>query len=163
MALSSVRTPTVTWAQRKDRLFITIEVMDCVEPKILLENEGKLSFAGKCGPDKLPYAVELDFYGPVNKDESKIAVTPRYVFFLVMKTEEGPHWPRLLKEKGKPPQHIKVDWNKYKDEEEEEEENNQENFDLGELDDMAKFDEFHDEELDSDDEDLPELEEEEKK
>ena len=41
---------------------------------------------------------------------------------MVMKTESGPFWGRLLKAPGKPPHFVKVDWSKYKDEDDEEKE-----------------------------------------
>jgi hypothetical protein len=36
--------PHVKWAQRKDKLFITIEVENLVNPKIDLTKEGSLKF-----------------------------------------------------------------------------------------------------------------------
>lgn len=56
--------------------------------------------------------------------ESKIAINPRYLFLVVAKQKAGPHWPRLLKEDGRPPKYVKVDWDKWKDEDDEEAEAN---------------------------------------
>lgn len=63
----------VTWAQRKDRLYLTIDVQDCVEPKIDLSNigedegekHGHVSFRGEgrshaTGSDKHNYTLDLD-------------------------------------------------------------------------------------------------------
>ncbi len=36
--------PQIKWAQRKDKLFFTIEVANLETPKIELTNEGSLSF-----------------------------------------------------------------------------------------------------------------------
>ncbi len=36
--------PHIKWAQRKDKLFITIEVENLVKPQIDLTNEGGLKF-----------------------------------------------------------------------------------------------------------------------
>jgi len=36
--------PHVKWAQRKDKLYITIEVENLVDPKVILTNEGNLDF-----------------------------------------------------------------------------------------------------------------------
>jgi hypothetical protein len=36
--------PHVKWAQRKDKLYITIEVEGLVDPKIVLTNEGNIKF-----------------------------------------------------------------------------------------------------------------------
>jgi len=51
--------------------------------------------------------------------ESKVAVTPRSICLVVMKTAAGPYWGKLLKAAGKPPHYVRVDWSKYKDEDEE--------------------------------------------
>ena len=45
--------PLVKWAQREDKLFITIEVTDVTDEKIELKPEGVLTFSGKGGPDKV--------------------------------------------------------------------------------------------------------------
>ena len=63
----------VTWAQRKDRLYLTIDVQDCVEPKIDLTNvgegdaekHGRVSFRGEgrshaTGSEKHNYTLELE-------------------------------------------------------------------------------------------------------
>ena len=63
----------VTWAQRKDRLYLTIDVQDCIEPKIDLSNigedegekHGHVSFRGEgrshaTGSDKHNYTLDLD-------------------------------------------------------------------------------------------------------
>jgi hypothetical protein len=39
-------------------------------------------------------------FGGVDKEKSKISVTPRSVFLVIEKAEEG-SWPRLTKESGK--------------------------------------------------------------
>lgn len=36
--------PHIKWAQRKDKLFITIEVENLVKPKIDLQSDGRLKF-----------------------------------------------------------------------------------------------------------------------
>ena len=36
--------PHVKWAQRKDKLFVTIDVANLVHPSIELTNEGNLKF-----------------------------------------------------------------------------------------------------------------------
>ncbi|KAG1668035.1 hypothetical protein FOA52_006568 [Chlamydomonas sp. UWO 241] len=113
--------PTVLWAQRTDKLYITIEVPDCKEPKTELSNvdgHGRLTFAGKGGSEQLDYAVDLDFNKEIDVEGSKIAITARHIFIIVAKPEEDTeHWPRLTKEKHQ--SHIKCDWDKWVDEDEE--------------------------------------------
>lgn len=50
--------------------------------------------------------------------KSKIQITNRHILAVLEKKEKG-YWDRLLKNKGKPPQYIKVDWSKWVDEDEE--------------------------------------------
>ena len=50
--------------------------------------------------------------------ESKAAVGPRNICYLVAKEEKN-WWPRLLKQAGRPPVFLKVDWDKWVDEDEE--------------------------------------------
>ena len=85
-----VRTPTVLWAQRRDRVFLTIDLPNAESPKVNLKDEGTLSFSAMAGPvdDQHKYAVELEFMHPVNAKDSKISVGPRNVVVMVMKTEE---------------------------------------------------------------------------
>lgn len=84
-------TPTVLWAQRKDRLLITIDLPNPEQPRVNLEEEGRLTFsatAGKDGEERREYEVVLEFLHPVNAKDSKIIVGNRQVFVVVMKTEE---------------------------------------------------------------------------
>ena len=50
--------------------------------------------------------------------ESQAAVAPRTICYLVKKAE-GKWWPRLLKKEGRPPVFLKVDWDKWQDEDDE--------------------------------------------
>ena len=54
---------------------------------------------------------QLELYGKVEKESSKVQVAPRSVLLVVAKAEPG-FWPRLQRQKGKTPQNIKVDWSK---------------------------------------------------
>ncbi|ACO66847.1 predicted protein [Micromonas commoda] len=162
-------TPTVLWAQRKDRLLITIDLPNPEHPRVNLEEEGRLTFsatAGKDGEERREYEVVLEFLHPVNAKDSKISVGNRQVFVVVMKTEEfsGEHWPRLLRAKGKVP-HVKTDFNKWVDEDEEEESDRDAAFDLAQLRELSTYEhstyekDFYGEEEDSDeDDDMPDLE-----
>lgn len=51
--------------------------------------------------------------------ESKINVGVRNIFCVVQKAEIG-WWKKLLKGEGKPPHYVKVDWDKWVDEDEDE-------------------------------------------
>ena len=84
-------TPTVLWAQRKDRLLITIDLPNPEHPRIDLEDDGNMTFsatAGKDGEERRRYEVSLEFMHPVIAKDSKISVGNRQVFVMVMKTKE---------------------------------------------------------------------------
>lgn len=51
-----VNLPTVTWAQRSDKLYVTIDVQDVKEQTVDLQ-ETKLVFSGKAGSDQKEYAL----------------------------------------------------------------------------------------------------------
>lgn len=119
-----LRPPLVLWAQRADKLFLTIELEDCKNPNIILEKD-KLYFKGKSDSiqqdaDHSEHEVTIEFYKPVNDKDSKHSVRARGTEFVIMK-EENSWWPRLLKDSTK--QHwLKVDFPKWKDEDDSDDE-----------------------------------------
>jgi len=114
--MSQTFTPSVRWAQRKDHLYIKIDISDLQKPNIQLE-ESKLTFQATV--EKKNYQVVLEFFKEVNPKESKWDVKPRYVEFYIKKKESGPYWERLIKSSEKLT-FLKVDWNHWKDEDEDE-------------------------------------------
>ena len=143
-----VTAPNVKWAQRKDRVLLTIECENCEEPKLRIENVdddendkkfGVLSLAGQGTRNgkACAYDLNLEVFGELNKSESKVSVSERKIVLVLLKSRSGPHWPRLLRAKGKSPANVKVDWDLYMDSDEEEEEEKKAQFDIGELDDFS--------------------------
>jgi len=155
----SIPAPLV-WAQRKDQIFLSIDLQDVKDHKIAVESN-KLTFSGTSGGKN--YSCDLNFFAEIDPSKSKYVVRPRSVDFVLQKKESGPYWEHILKEKGKP-RWLKVDWNKWKDEDDVDDEG----FDMGGMSglDMSQFggnDDFANEnDDDSDDEDIPNLEEEKK-
>ncbi|KAM6542191.1 hypothetical protein CsatB_006638 [Cannabis sativa] len=130
------RHPSVKWAQRSDKLYITIDLPDAQDVKLKLEPEGKFLFSAISGADKIPYELDLDLFDKVDVNESKASVGLRNIRYLVKKSEDK-WWSRLLKQAGKAPVFLKVDWEKWVDEDEEHENNNKEvenDMDFGDLD-----------------------------
>merc|ERR550514_887385 len=112
--------PAVKWAQREDKLFLTIELTDVKDEAITLTPEGKFTFAGKGGPTGQEYGFELELYGEIDVDGSSRLINANKLFFNMAKKESGPYWPYLMKEKRK--EHwIKIDFTKWKDEDEDSE------------------------------------------
>lgn len=74
--------PTLKWAQRADKLFITIDVQDCKSPQIELTNDdsgehGRLAFRGEGAGashshEKDLYALDLEFCGAIDPDGTKV-------------------------------------------------------------------------------------------
>ncbi|XP_012838378.1 PREDICTED: uncharacterized protein OsI_027940-like [Erythranthe guttata] len=114
------RHPLVKWAQRSDKLFVTVELPDAKNVKLNLDPEGKFFFSATGGVDNVPYEIDIDLYDKVVVDESKASCTSRHICYLVKKAESK-WWSRLLKQGGKPPLFLKVDWDKWVDEDEQDE------------------------------------------
>ncbi|WKA10848.1 hypothetical protein VitviT2T_028402 [Vitis vinifera] len=112
------RHPTVKWAQRSDTIYITIDLPDAKDVNLKLEPEGKFFFSATSGADKIPYEIDIDLFDKVDVNESKASIGLRNIRYLVKKAENK-WWSRLLKQEGKPPVFLKVDWDKWVDEDEE--------------------------------------------
>merc|ERR1712224_479514 len=143
--------PNFAWAQRKDRVFDTIEVPNCDKKASTVNIEGQsLKFKGKT--DAQEYELDIELYGELNTEESKYTIGDRNVQILLMRKEEGEHWPRLLKE-SKKMQNMKVDWSKWVEEDEEDGADP-----MGGMGGMGDMDFGGGDSDDSDAEDLPDLE-----
>ncbi|GAB2228814.1 hypothetical protein Droror1_Dr00022945 [Drosera rotundifolia] len=116
LSSSSSRHPSVKWAQLSDKLFITIELPDANDVKVKLEPDGKFIFSAT--KDGVPYAVDVELLDKINLEESKYHVGLRSIVYSIKKVEDK-WWERLLKQDGKPPAFLKVDWDKWVDEDEE--------------------------------------------
>merc|ERR1712151_68446 len=107
--------------QRSDSLYVTIALADVTDGQIAL-TDTSLIFAGKSnGKD---YAVNIEFYEEVDSKGSTYKVLPRSIQMLVMKKstkedDETEFWPRLLKDKLLEKNQVKIDWDRYVDEDEE--------------------------------------------
>lgn len=62
------RHPEVLWAQRSDKVIITIALPDPIDPKIHVDASGKLTFSAKAGPDKTPYELNLELGGEIDNE-----------------------------------------------------------------------------------------------
>lgn len=153
--------PSVIWAQRHDKLYVTINVEDCKNAVINFEND-KLSFSGSGGPDKLNYEVTLNLYGEIDPSQSNYAVLSRHIPMIIRKKDTGNYWPRLLKESRKL-HWLKTDFDKWRDEDDSDvDESKDEAFEdmmkkMGNFNASSAAEDLQNEE-DSDDEDLPDLE-----
>ncbi|XP_024521834.1 uncharacterized protein At3g03773 isoform X4 [Selaginella moellendorffii] len=149
-----MRHPEIVWAQHSERVFLTIELPDAKSPVVKIEPQGKLKFSATAGASDEKYEVELELFKEINVEASKISTGARQIFVVIEKAEKM-WWPRLIKSEGRAPPYLKVDWNKWVDEDEENEVGGggggAEDFELGGLGDLSNFD-MGGNEADSDDE-----------
>jgi len=117
---TTAHVPTCLWAQRDDRVFLTIAVEEIEKPEIKLE-ENSLKFSGVAKNNQL-YELNIEFFGPINTVDSQHGIYgQKHWMFILMKKEAGPYWARLLKD-SKKNHWLKADWNKWRDEDEDDEE-----------------------------------------
>ncbi|KQK21485.1 uncharacterized protein OsI_027940 [Brachypodium distachyon] len=112
------RHPSTKWAQRSDKVYLTIELPDAKDVKLNLKPDGHFDFSAKAPADETQYVFDFELFDAVNVEESKAAVAQRSICYLIKKAESK-WWPRLLKNEGKPPVFLKVDWDKWQDEDDE--------------------------------------------
>jgi len=104
----------VLWAQRYNCVYIRIAVEDVKSPNIVVENN-KVYYKGKCASNNREYEANLELFDSIKPDESKWINRDRGAEFVLIKANEGPFWKRLLKVDTKF-HWLKVDFNKWKDE-----------------------------------------------
>ncbi|KAG5544103.1 hypothetical protein RHGRI_016748 [Rhododendron griersonianum] len=131
--ITSSRHPTVKWAQRPDKLYITAELPDAKNVKLQLEPEGRFVFSATSGADNLPYELDMDLFDKVDVNDCKANVGLRNICYLIKKAEDK-WWSRLLKQEGKPPVFLKVDWDKWVDEDEDQDSKPGADMDFGDID-----------------------------
>mmetsp|Transcript_6493 Transcript_6493/g.8221 ORF Transcript_6493/g.8221 Transcript_6493/m.8221 type:complete len:214 (+) Transcript_6493:125-766(+) len=120
-------TAPIKWAQRTDSLYITIAIPDVKDETIDL-TDTELHFKGT-SEGKL-YEVSIKFYESIDSSnpESTYKVLPRSVQMHVIKAkkeeddgDDETFWPRLLADKTLEKNQVKIDWDRYVDEDEEDE------------------------------------------
>ncbi|KAI1728315.1 co-chaperone protein daf-41 [Ditylenchus destructor] len=112
----TVKHPTTLWAQRTDHIYLSIEVEDMKISEMTV-NEDSFKIKGTKGDDV--YEADLQLYGKLKGNDRRQIATDRRVELVIPKVT-AEWWPRLLKEKTKMPW-VKVDFDKWKDEDEENE------------------------------------------
>jgi len=113
----SLSTPTKKTQQKTPQPHLFQQ--DCKSPDVKLSNDadnkhGHLVFKGKgegADPEAHDYGLDLDFFGAIDVEASKVATNDRGVVLIVSKANKDAeeHWPRLLKAAGKAPSNI-VSW-----------------------------------------------------
>ncbi|KAF7493910.1 Uncharacterized protein SSS_01182 [Sarcoptes scabiei] len=152
----------VKWAQRNDLIYLCVELLDIEKPEVQIEKD-KLIYKAT-DKDGQKYENTFNFFGEIKPSESMWSNHGRGTEFVLIKQESGPYWKRLLKETNK--QHwLKVDFNRWKDEDESDDEKPNDDF-ASMMSQMGGFGgssfnddaDLEDDDRDSDDENLPDLE-----
>ncbi|XP_028063494.1 co-chaperone protein p23-2 [Camellia sinensis] len=112
------RHPEVLWAQRSDKVYLTIALPDAKNVSLKCEPQGLFSFSAK-GVQGESFDFSLELYGKIVPQSCKSNVGLRNILCSIQKDQKG-WWKRLLKSEEKPAPYIKVDWNKWCDEDDEE-------------------------------------------
>ena len=112
------RHPEVKWAQRPDKVYVTVLLPDAKNAKVNFEPDGVFTFSASAGADNYLYELKLDLFDKVNVEESKINIGLRSIFCVLEKAEPK-WWKKLLRGDDKVPHYVKVDWDKWVDEDDE--------------------------------------------
>lgn len=153
--------PSVSWAQRSDSVFLTFNV-ECDKPDVKIERKA-VTFEGICKPDQRLYGVVIPLYSEIDPSKSSYTNKGRLIEVILTKDNtNAPFWPALTSDKKK--HHwLKIDFNRWQDEEESDDLDEMNNVcldklgmsDYGDGDENEKGDSSSGEE---EEEDLPEVE-----
>merc|ERR1719402_1677570 len=166
MTVAHTHCPLVLWAQRADRVFVSVQLGDITEEQIKLETD---SLTFKASSQGKVWETSIEFNKSIIPEDSSSKNMGREFLFELKKKDPGPFWPRLIKGTQKQ-QNVKVDFNRWKDEDDESEDEGMGGmggkYDDASLEDMmqqmgtgaGEFDPDEGCSDDSDDDDLPELE-----
>ncbi|MCI02397.1 hypothetical protein A2U01_0023429, partial [Trifolium medium] len=111
------RHPEVLWAQRSDKVYLTVSLPDAKDVSVKCEPHGLFTFsASKVQHESYNFSLEL--YGSIAPEGCKTKTSSRNILCSIQKGQRG-WWKRLLKSEEKPAPYLKVDWNKWCDEDEE--------------------------------------------
>ncbi|CAL4918184.1 unnamed protein product [Urochloa decumbens] len=111
------RQPEVLWAQRSEKIYLTISLPDAKDVALKTEPNGHFTFSAVAHGE--PFSFTLELFDSVLPEGSKTKTKMglRNIICKIQKEKKG-WWKRLLKSEEKHP-YIKVDWNKWCDEDEE--------------------------------------------
>ncbi|XP_050370983.1 co-chaperone protein p23-2 [Argentina anserina] len=111
------RHPEVLWAQRSDKVYLTVALPDAKDVDVKCEAEGLFTFSAT-GDQGHPFHFTLHLYGQILPQGCKTKTGSRNIICSIQKQHKG-WWQRLLKTQEKPAPYIKVDWNNWCDEDDE--------------------------------------------
>ncbi|XP_062004237.1 co-chaperone protein p23-2 isoform X2 [Rosa rugosa] len=111
------RHPEVLWAQRSDKVYLTVALPDAKDISVKCEPEGLFAFSAT-GVQGESFHFTLELYGQILPQGCKTKAGSRNILCSIQKLHKA-WWQRLLKTQEKPAPYIKVDWNNWCDEDDE--------------------------------------------
>eukprot|EP00758_Cryptobia_borreli_P006112 Tbor_TRINITY_DN5083_c0_g4::TRINITY_DN5083_c0_g4_i1::g.14240::m.14240/K15730/PTGES3; cytosolic prostaglandin-E synthase len=151
----------VKWAERKDKLFITVETSNASNVNVKFTEES-ISVSGEGKTAKMLdgglFNFTINLKHRIEPGKGSYKVLGQGIEICAIKAESGPYWERLTKEPSKTTKNwLSSDWNLWKDEDEEKE---GERVDFGGYGDVSHMVQTMQGggghlDIDSDDEDLP--------
>lgn len=166
---------TCKWAQRQTTIFLRFEILDSKDANVVFEKE-KILVTAKSSDGKISYRNEFQLFKPIDIETSGFQIKARTIDCLVYKEGHNEKkvscawWPRMTKEKLKI-HWLGVDFGRWRDEDDSEDEgpgNFDQDFDFSKLMNMkgglnnadGDFDptNINMDDLDSDDDDIPGVE-----
>ena len=109
--------PYLSWGQKSDNVYITINVIHTKEPSIIFSDK-KLKYSGSDG--YFYYEFEIELYEEVFSKQCQIKQQNRYIT-IILKKKRNSVWKRLIKE-NKRVNWIQTDWNYYTEDDQNSEE-----------------------------------------
>ncbi|KAK4422487.1 putative protein OsI [Sesamum alatum] len=106
----------VKWAEREDKVYLTVLLLDAKNPKVKVDLDGTYTFSATVGSDNNLYELKLDLCDKVYVVESTINIGMQNIFYVLEKAEKTTWWKKLLHGNAKAPHYVKVDWDKRVDE-----------------------------------------------
>lgn len=108
--------PRVLWAQRKDIVYLTFEVVEVQNETIDTTATG-ITFSALQPSTGDRYACQIEFYDEIDPSQTQEHKTDRAITLVLKKADaEKPYWPRLVKS-GKLP-FVHTDFSRWRDEDE---------------------------------------------
>jgi len=121
--MSAPLIPAFKWAENADQIFLTIEVPSTAKSVLELTDEN-LKYSAAEGPKS--FALDLKFLKKIDAATSTWAAKGRNVEVLLKKSEETKGWwNQFLQDKNAYKGRVKIDWDLWHDEDEEKEMPNQ--------------------------------------
>lgn len=74
------RHPEVKWAQRLDKVFITVQLPDSKDSKVNLEPDGVFTFSGSAGSENHHYELKLELFDKVNVEVCRHYFCHNHIF-----------------------------------------------------------------------------------